>query len=84
MAIVKDRSAIGEASKDSATAFEIKYKPGDKIPLSGIYRCAGCGDEYALNKGGIAPPQNHHQHPLPLGGIAQPIEWQLFVFAQTK
>lgn len=43
-------------------AFDFVHKPGLLVPLSGIYKCTGCGDEIACNKGTVFPPQNHHQH----------------------
>ena len=38
------------------------YTPGANCANSGIYRCEGCRDEVASNKGNPFPPQNHHQH----------------------
>ncbi|MFY9141575.1 hypothetical protein [Sulfuricurvum sp.] len=51
------------------------YSPGTKVPISGIYKCLGCGDEIASNKGDPFPPQNHHQH-LAIQGH---IKWKLIV-----
>ncbi|HWA25966.1 MAG TPA: hypothetical protein VG734_09905 [Lacunisphaera sp.] len=83
MAIVRTKDDFGVAT-EGAGAFDVIYKPGVAVPFSGIYRCTGYGDEYALNKGNPAPPQNHHQHPALAGGKAAAIEWKLLVYAQTK
>jgi hypothetical protein len=56
-------------------AFDYVYGPSQTVPLSGIYRCDGCGREIAANKGDPLPPQNHHQHP-PLAG---PVRWRPLV-----
>lgn len=61
-------------------AYDSLYSPGSTCPNSGIYRCEGCGDEIASNKGNPLPPQNHHQHGVGKG----PIQWKLIVFAQQK
>jgi len=53
---------------------------GSIVPVSGIYRCEGCGDEITSNKGTEFPPQNTHQHP----GSAKTIGWRLIVETQTK
>jgi hypothetical protein len=61
-------------------AFDSLYGPGLQVPNSGIYRCEGCGDEIAANKGDPLPPQNHHQHALSQGAI----RWRMIVFSQSK
>jgi hypothetical protein len=61
-------------------AFDERHAPGSTATNAGIYRCAGCGDEIAIAKGHILPPQNHHQHNPGTGKI----EWQLLVFAQQR
>lgn len=55
------------------------HKPGETVPYSGIYRCTGCDDEVASNKGDPFPPQNHHQHTN-----NTPIRWKLLVRAIQK
>ena len=30
------------------------YYPADIVPISGIYRCAGCGKEITSNKDGVS------------------------------
>ncbi len=85
MALIKYGTTIGNADAQHNATFDKKHKPGEAVELSGIYRCAGCGDEYALNKGTVFPPQNQHQHPNPgPGKQPTPIEWQLLVYAVTK
>lgn len=62
------------------TEYDATNNPGATCNNSGIYRCEGCGDEIASNKGNPFPPQNHHQHAV--GSI--PIKWKLIVFAIQK
>lgn len=57
-------------------AFDVAHPPGTVMVDSGIYRCTGCGDEIAANKGNPLPPQNHHQHQN-----GPPIRWKLLVCA---
>jgi hypothetical protein len=67
-------------SQSNHGEFDELYRPGANCPNSGIYRCEGCGDEIASNKGNPFPPQNHHQHGLNQGAIL----WKLIVFSQSK
>jgi hypothetical protein len=60
--------------------FDQVHQPGFAAPLSGIYRCEGCGLEVASNQGQPLPPQNHHQHTPQQG----PIRWRLIVFADHR
>jgi len=55
------------------------YSPGEKVPVSGIYRCLGCGKEDACNAADPFPPQSHHQHTTQQGKI----RWRLNVRANT-
>lgn len=64
-------------TQHTGPAFDIVHKPGERVPLSGIYKCRGCGDEIACNKGDPFPPQNHHQHRDPRLFI----RWQLIAAA---
>jgi hypothetical protein len=77
MAQYKYSSYLSQADHSE---YDTLYKPGANCPNSGIYRCEGCGDEIASNKGNPFPPQNHHQHPSGSGSI----QWKLIVFAQGK
>ena len=65
--------------KSDHEAYDVLWSPGATCINSGIYRCEGCGDEIASNKGNPFPPQNHHQHPS-----NEPIRWKLIVFAVQK
>lgn len=67
-------------NQSDAAAYDNLYGPGVNCPNSGIYRCEGCGDEIASNKGNPFPPQNHHQHRPGQGSI----QWKLIVWAQQK
>jgi hypothetical protein len=60
--------------------FDKTYKPGETPPDAGIYRCTGCGDEIASNKGVQLPSQNHSQHP----DTNAPIRWQMIVCCVNK
>ncbi len=62
-------------SQSFDTAFDQAHSPGGVTPVSGIYRCSGCGREDASVKGYPLPPQNHHQHTTSQGRIS----WQLAV-----
>lgn len=70
----------GYLTKSDHNEFDKLHTPGATVPNSGIYRCEGCGDEIAANKGTPFPPQNHHQHSPAHGGI----RWKLIVFAEQK
>lgn len=56
------------------------YNPGDKVPLSGIYRCLGCKREVTSNENDPFPPQNHHQHSTEQGKI----RWKLNIRTNTE
>jgi hypothetical protein len=56
------------------------YSPNDQVPVSGIYRCLGCGREVTCNDPDHFPPQNHHQHTQAQGTI----RWRLNVRTNTK
>jgi hypothetical protein len=56
-------------------AFDQLHGPGQVVPFSGIYRCAGCAKEIAANQRDPFPPQNHHQHNQTQGTI----RWQLII-----
>ncbi len=48
--------------RSDSDAFDAVLTPGTIAVNSGIYRCTGCGDEDACNKGNPLPSQNHRQH----------------------
>lgn len=74
MAFYKNASYLRQ---DNGNAFDQTYRPGAETPLSGIYRCTGCGHEMVSVKGHTLPPQNHHTHTLYQGDI----RWQLIVMS---
>jgi len=59
--------------------WKVTYGPGDRAPVSGIYRCEGCTREISHNEGVSLPAQNHEQHDPSQG----PIKWKLIVRADT-
>ena len=67
-------------ARNTHNEFDTTYGPGATCHNSGIYRCEGCGDEIASNKGNPFPPQNHHQHSTSQGAI----RWKLIVCAQQR
>lgn len=60
---------------DSDELFDQVYRPASTTPVSGIYRCTGCGKSITSVKEHPLPPQNHHQHTP----NTVPILWQLVV-----
>lgn len=77
MALYKDGNLVQKAGSGLA-AFDKEWKPGETPDYAGIYRCSGCGDEIASNKGIQLPSQNHKQHSPNQGAI----RWKLLVYAQ--
>jgi len=75
MALYKDGNLLAQSQHE---AFDAIVEPGHSTPNSGIYRCEGCGNEVAVNKGNPMPPQNHHQHSQQQGRI----RWKMAVYAQ--
>jgi len=71
-------SVVGEGDPTQPHWKDV-YGPGDRVPVSGIYRCLGCRREIAANKRDPFPPQNHHQHGTDEGDIC----WKLNVRANT-
>jgi hypothetical protein len=62
-------------SPDTDMQFDTLHGPGETVPISGIYRCCGCGKSVTSVAGEPFPPQNHHQHNL----IEGRIRWRLIV-----
>lgn len=77
MALYKNGTYL---SQSTDAAFDSAYTPGTAAPLSGIYRCDGCGREVASNENQPLPPQNHHQHTTQQGVI----KWRLLVYADHR
>ena len=74
MATAKYNGLIGH---EIGAEFDVIHNPGAQTPLSGIYRCAGCGVTIVCENKRTFPPQNHHQHTAAQGLI----RWQLLVKA---
>jgi hypothetical protein len=55
--------------------FDPAHPPGTVPPISGIYKCQGCGCEVVAHPDNPLPPPNHHEHALDQGGVA----WRLIV-----
>jgi hypothetical protein len=77
MAIYKHIQHLSHSNEDE---FDKEHGPGSTTPLSGIYRCMGCGREVVSEEGKPFPPQNHHQHSFQQGSI----RWKLIVFADHR
>lgn len=76
MAWYKYASKLTQNQHDN---FDKIWKPGETPHDAGIYKCEGCGDEIASNKGVQLPSQNHSQH-SPLQGQ---IRWRMIVCCQN-
>lgn len=77
MALYKYPQYLGTSSD---AVFDGVHNPGAATPLSGIYRCEGCGRELVSEEGKPLPPQNHHQH----GSGGGHIRWRLAVYADHR
>lgn len=72
MAIYKNLTYL---LQEKGGEFDRLHSPGGDVPLSGIYRCEGCGKSISIVRGNTFPPQNHHQHSPTEGEIY----WRLVV-----
>jgi hypothetical protein len=63
--------------QDNNALFDQVHHAGEQAPVSGIYRCEGCGIEAVSTRGHHLPPQNHHQHNYLQGTI----RWKLNVMS---
>lgn len=59
---------------DAGGQFDVIHEPGQSTPISGVYRCTGCGKSVTSVKDKPLPSQNHHQH-----NNGTRIRWQLTV-----
>ena len=59
MARVKDEGCL---QRGSGIEFDRDLMPDALTPVSGIYRCAGCGREEASRFQAALPPRDHHRH----------------------
>lgn len=71
--------SILNAGNDEDACWNNTYRPGEEVPVSGIYRCQGCNREIAANMDNGFPPQNYHQHHTKYG----PVLWKLNIKAET-
>lgn len=62
-------------AQETGAEFDTIHLPNTQTPLSGIYRCEGCGKSATFVKGHNMPPQNHHQHTAQQGTV----RWRLVV-----
>ena len=67
-------------SDGTAACWRGVYGPADEVPVSGIYKCAGCKKEITSNAGDLFPPQNKHQHTQAQGSV----RWKLIVRTDTE
>lgn len=72
MAVYKYGSFL---TQETGPEFDVIHQPNNPTPISGIYRCEGCGLSATFVKGNNIPPQNHHQH----GALVGPVRWRLVV-----
>lgn len=71
MAIYKYANYLQQSNH---AAYDTLWTPSQRAEYSGIYRCEGCGENAACNRGDPLPPQNHHQHQT-----TAKIQWRLIV-----
>jgi hypothetical protein len=74
MALFKYANRLSQVKHSS---FDVPFKPSSFVPCAGIFYCAGCGVEIALEGTGLFPDSRHHTH-RPAQG---PIVWQLAIAA---
>lgn len=77
MAVYKYAYYLGQSQE---TYYDHVHSPGTQSPLSGIYRCEGCGREVVSEHPKLLPPQSHHQHTVDQGNI----RWRLIVYADHR
>lgn len=78
LAYYTSKSTLGRVTSDKSWWTD-EFDPGDEVPVSGIYKCTGCGREVTSNKGDPFPPQNRHQHPVDHGDV----RWRLNIRTNT-
>ncbi len=72
MALYKYQNYLALSKNGS---FDLNLSPNSPVPCGGIFRCAGCGTEIALEGMGFLPDRSHHKHEPSQGAI----EWRLVV-----
>ncbi|QIM64234.1 protein L [Frederiksenia canicola] len=78
-AYTKDTEVFLQLVKNDKQHWNNRYSPGEKVPVSGIYRCIACGKEVTCNENDPLPPQNSSQHIS-----CRDIKWQLIIRTDTK
>ena len=66
MALYKDGRFL---IQENGPEYDLLHGPVTATPLSGIYRCDGCGASAVSTTGHPLPPQNHHQHTAAQGTV---------------
>lgn len=61
--------------QEDEEAFDLAYEPAATVPISGIYRCTGCGKSTTAVKDKHFPAHGTPQH----GPAQDRIRWQLVV-----
>jgi hypothetical protein len=77
MALCKDAQYINHSN---ANSFDQVLDPGSISPVTGIYRCEGCGEEIVSEGGRMLPGSNHHPHVFNKGAI----HWRVVVMTQGR
>lgn len=71
MAYYKHRRFL---TRQKGSEFDDLHPPASVAPLSGIYRCEGCGRSIVATNAQVLPDALHHVH-----ATAKPILWRLIV-----
>ncbi len=58
----------------TGSEFDDVHAADTPAPLSGVYRCEGCGRSIVARNGAPLPASDHHAH-----GDARKVEWRLIV-----
>ena len=68
-----------EISVFKSVEWNTLYSQGSVAPVAGIYRCQGCGHEFATGEGIPFPQAHQHQ-----SDNARKIQWRLIIKANQK
>ncbi|OMG74594.1 hypothetical protein BW685_05485 [Burkholderia ubonensis] len=72
MAFYQDAAYL---THENRPEYNTTHGPAQVVPVSGVYRCDGCGASIVSTMNHRFPPQNHHQHTTEQGHI----RWRLVV-----
>ena len=75
MAYYQDANSLVQLSD---LVFDKTYVPGESVVYAGIYKCAGCDREVAVDS--ALPSEDHHRH-LPHQSAMQ---WKMIVRARAE